>query len=235
VPRVVDVARWVRDDELAPRRGEVAVGDVDRDLLLALGAEAVGQQREVQPVLAGAPARAPDLLEPVLEDRLRLVKEPPDQGALAVIDATGPREPPDVHPPVRALRGDLGGRHPHAGGHRLRRDRLQETDAERPRLASLHRSRHQKYPRRLRSSIAASLRWSSALPPRSVMRSSATSRMISSTVSAVDSIAPVHVASPTVRNRTVLSTTSSPGRSGTYGLSARSVSPRRKTRRRCAK
>ena len=47
VARVLHVAGGVRDDELALRRREVAVGDVDRDALLALGAEAVGQEREV--------------------------------------------------------------------------------------------------------------------------------------------------------------------------------------------
>jgi len=42
------VPRRVGDDELAPRGREVAVGDVDRDALLALGGEAVEQQREVE-------------------------------------------------------------------------------------------------------------------------------------------------------------------------------------------
>ena len=42
----------VGDDEAPPRRREVAVGDVDRDALLALGAQAVGQQREVDGALA---------------------------------------------------------------------------------------------------------------------------------------------------------------------------------------
>jgi hypothetical protein len=42
------VARRVGDDELALRRREIAVRDVDRDALLALGLEAVGQQREVE-------------------------------------------------------------------------------------------------------------------------------------------------------------------------------------------
>jgi hypothetical protein len=37
------VARRVGQDERALRRGEVAVGDVDRDALLALGAQAVGE------------------------------------------------------------------------------------------------------------------------------------------------------------------------------------------------
>ena len=47
VAGVLNVAGRVGDDELAPRRGEVAVGDVDGDALLALGAQAVGQQRQV--------------------------------------------------------------------------------------------------------------------------------------------------------------------------------------------
>ena len=47
VARVLDVAGGVGDHELALRRREVAVGDVDRDPLLALGPQAVGQQRQV--------------------------------------------------------------------------------------------------------------------------------------------------------------------------------------------
>ena len=48
VARVLRVAGAVVQHEAAPRRGEVAVGDVDRDALLALGAQAVGQQCEVE-------------------------------------------------------------------------------------------------------------------------------------------------------------------------------------------
>jgi Na+-transporting methylmalonyl-CoA/oxaloacetate decarboxylase beta subunit len=40
------VARRVRDDELALRRGEVAVRNVDGDFLLPLRAQAVGEQRQ---------------------------------------------------------------------------------------------------------------------------------------------------------------------------------------------
>ena len=47
VARVLLVARTVGDDELAPARREVAVRDVDRDALLALGLEAVHQQRQI--------------------------------------------------------------------------------------------------------------------------------------------------------------------------------------------
>jgi hypothetical protein len=49
------VARTVGDDEPPPRRREVAVGDVDGDALLALGAQAVGQQREVDLAVAALP------------------------------------------------------------------------------------------------------------------------------------------------------------------------------------
>ena len=59
VARVLDVpgasASWKR------RRGgdERAVGDVDRDPLLALGAQAVGEQREIDVAVAAALARSP--------------------------------------------------------------------------------------------------------------------------------------------------------------------------------
>jgi hypothetical protein len=46
------VPRGVGDDELPLRRREVPVGDVDRDALLPLGAQAVGEQREVDVVVA---------------------------------------------------------------------------------------------------------------------------------------------------------------------------------------
>jgi hypothetical protein len=47
IARVLFVARRVGEDELAPCRGEIAVRHVDRDPLLALGAEPVGEEREV--------------------------------------------------------------------------------------------------------------------------------------------------------------------------------------------
>ena len=47
----------VGDDELAPRRGEVAIGHVDGDALLALGLQAVGEQGEVDDFLARGAAR----------------------------------------------------------------------------------------------------------------------------------------------------------------------------------
>lgn len=52
VARVLLVAGRVANDELALFGGEVAVGHVDGDALLALGAEAIGQQGQVGFALA---------------------------------------------------------------------------------------------------------------------------------------------------------------------------------------
>jgi hypothetical protein len=81
------VAGGVGDHELATRGGEVAVGDVDRDALLALGPQAVGEQREVERAVAVAPRRRLlHGLELVGEDLLGVVEQAADQRALAVID-----------------------------------------------------------------------------------------------------------------------------------------------------
>ena len=93
VARVLLVAGRVGDHELAPWRLEVPVGDVDRDPLLALGPEAVGQQREVHVAVAAPLGRLHHVLELVLEDRLGVVQQPPDQRRLAVVDRPGGGEP----------------------------------------------------------------------------------------------------------------------------------------------
>ena len=153
VAGVLDVAGGVGDDELAPGRREVAVGDVDGDALFPLGAQAVGQQGQVGVVLAPVPAGPLDRLQLIGEDRLGVVEQPPDQRPLAVVDRAGRREPQDIHP------GGERGAPPAA-------DRV-----------------HQKYPSRFRSSMAASLIRSSArVWPRSVIRVAATSVMTSATV-----------------------------------------------------
>ena len=97
VARVLDVAGGVGDDELAQRRGEVAVGDVDGDALLALGPQAVGQQGEVGVLVAALAADALDRLELVLEDGLGVVEEPADERALAVVDRAGGGETEELH------------------------------------------------------------------------------------------------------------------------------------------
>src|SRR5690242_21646249 len=56
------------------RSSDLAVGDVDRDALLPLGPQAVGEQREVHVVVTLGLARRLDRLELVGEDRLRVVR-----------------------------------------------------------------------------------------------------------------------------------------------------------------
>ena len=77
------------------RRGVAkrAVGDVDRDALLALGAQAVGEQREVEPV----DAALLDVRELVGQHGLGVVQQPADQRRLAVVDAAGGGEAQQVH------------------------------------------------------------------------------------------------------------------------------------------
>jgi hypothetical protein len=106
---ILHVAGGVGDDELALRGGEVAVGDIDGDALLALGAQAVGEQREVGVVVPLRMARRLDRLELVLEDRLGVEQQAPDERRLPVVDRAGCREAEQVHlGPVDCVRG---GRH----------------------------------------------------------------------------------------------------------------------------
>ncbi len=89
VASVLLMPRRVADDELAPGRGEIAVGHVDGDALLALGLQAVGQQRQVDSGHAALLAGPGDRRELVLEDRFRVMQQTPDQRALAVVHAAG--------------------------------------------------------------------------------------------------------------------------------------------------
>ena len=86
VARVLDVARRVGELEAAGRRHERAVGDVDRDALLALRAEPVGEQREVHVAVATALARLLDVLELVGHHLLRVVQQPAEERRLSVVD-----------------------------------------------------------------------------------------------------------------------------------------------------
>ena len=80
------MAGGVGDDERALRGGEEAVRDVDRDALLALGAQAVGEPREVDLGVG-------DL---VGHQRLGVVEQAADQRRLAVVDRAGGGEPQQV-------------------------------------------------------------------------------------------------------------------------------------------
>src|ERR1019366_2505156 len=85
VAGILLVARGVGDDELAPRGGKVAVGHVDGDALFALGAQPVGEQREVQ--AAVCLSGFADAGELVFVDRLRIVQQAPDERGLAIVHA----------------------------------------------------------------------------------------------------------------------------------------------------
>jgi hypothetical protein len=57
VAGVLHMARRVGDDKLALRRRKEPVGDIDGDALLALGLQAIDQQREIE-LFAGRTVRA---------------------------------------------------------------------------------------------------------------------------------------------------------------------------------
>ncbi|CFN65394.1 Uncharacterised protein [Bordetella pertussis] len=88
------MARRVGDDELAQGCRKIAVGHIDGDALLALGLQAVGQQREIDAVAGHALVlSARDGVELVGEDALAVVQQSADQRRLAVVDRTGGDQP----------------------------------------------------------------------------------------------------------------------------------------------
>ena len=96
VAGVLLVARRVGQDELAPRGGEVPVGDVDGDALFAFGLQAVGEQREVDRPGDAVLRRLLDRRHLIFIDGARVVQQPPDERALPVVHAAGctnPQEP----------------------------------------------------------------------------------------------------------------------------------------------
>ena len=99
VARILLVPRAIGDDEAARRRREIAVGNVDRDALLALGGKPVEQQREVGFRTARAVASAVlfERGELVVGELAKVVEQPADQGRLAVVDAAAGDEPQQVH------------------------------------------------------------------------------------------------------------------------------------------
>src|SRR5439155_12855693 len=84
---VLLVAGRVGHDELAPLGGKEPIRHVDRDLLLTLSRKPVEQEREIQllaqrSMLAGFGSKCFEL---VVEQKLRLVEQPPDQRRFAMI------------------------------------------------------------------------------------------------------------------------------------------------------
>jgi hypothetical protein len=72
------------------------VGDVDGDALLALGPQAVGEEGQVDVVVAPPAGVGLDRGELVLENRLGVVEQPSDQGALPVVDRARGGDPQQV-------------------------------------------------------------------------------------------------------------------------------------------
>ena len=98
VAGVLLVARGIGNDELATLGREVAVGDVDGDALLTLGAKSIGELGEVDSELLLArrgdgPSDGADL---VFVDVARVVEETADKGGFAIVDAAGRAEAEQV-------------------------------------------------------------------------------------------------------------------------------------------
>ncbi len=92
VARVLLVARCVSNDELAARCGEIAISNVDGDALLAFGAQAVSEEREIDYACVAAGGGFGDGLELVVVNAARIVEEPADESGFAVVDTSGSGE-----------------------------------------------------------------------------------------------------------------------------------------------
>ena len=171
---VLLVAGAVGDDELALVGAEEAVGDIDGDALLALGGEAVDQQREIDLAVLGAVPAAVRLERGhlVVEQQLGVVQQAPDQRALAVVHAAARDEAQQA----LGLMLLQVGRNRGAGAVHV----------------GFEHSGHQKYPSCFFFSIDAEGSWSMTRPWRSDVVATSISAMTFSNVSASDSMAPVN-------------------------------------------
>ena len=82
VARILLVTGCVGDDELAPPGGKKSIGHVDGDALLALGGQAIDQQREIDilPLGAHAPGISLERRELVRENQLAVIEQAANQG-----------------------------------------------------------------------------------------------------------------------------------------------------------
>ena len=86
------MARRVGDDEIARAAGKKTVGNIDSDALLALGLKPIHHQRQINIFTGGTEfgAVAGDCGKLVVEQRVLLKQQPPDQRRLAIVNtATG--------------------------------------------------------------------------------------------------------------------------------------------------
>ena len=197
------MARGVRDDELAARRGEVTVSDIDGDALLTFGAEAVGQIGEIDLSAAGDVGGAFQRFDLILHQRFRIVEQTADERGLSVVDGAAGVEAENIDRKETVRRWLTNG---WIGDRQTRSLRIRGANGT---VASIRNTRLSSgLPSRLRTTL------SSAREPRSVTRAAAISAMMSSTVIAGDSTIPVLMMSPMVRTRTTRSLTSSLGFGG---------------------
>ena len=81
--------RGVGNAEAALGRGEEAVSDIDRDALLALGFEAVGEKRQIHFATAAIDLALLDGFDLVFIGTVGVEKQATDQSAFTVVNATG--------------------------------------------------------------------------------------------------------------------------------------------------
>src|SRR5207249_762887 len=98
---VLRVAGAIDEHELATRRAEVPIGDVDGDPLLPLCAQAVRDERDVGVRVAALTARPLDRADLIGIDRPRIDEQTAYERALSVVDGADRRE-------VEQIRGDAG-------------------------------------------------------------------------------------------------------------------------------
>jgi hypothetical protein len=93
----LDVARRVGNDEFPARRGKVAVGHIDRNALLTLGAKAVGEEGQIHNGIASAARAFLNGYKLVLENALGIIKQASNESGFAVINRTGGGEAKKIH------------------------------------------------------------------------------------------------------------------------------------------
>ena len=116
VPGVLDVPGAVGDDELAVGGRGVAVGHIDRDALLALGAQAVGHEGQVDLAQPPSLRRGLNGGELVVEELTGIEEKASDQRALPVVHRSDGGEPQEIHG-VDAKLGTAGRRRAGQRGH----------------------------------------------------------------------------------------------------------------------
>src|SRR4051812_4013579 len=83
------MARSIGDDEFPPRRGEVAIGNINGDALFSLGSQAVRKQRKINWSCGAVDAALLHGRQLVLVNRLAVIEEPADQRGFSIIHAAG--------------------------------------------------------------------------------------------------------------------------------------------------